>query len=97
MKTDFKMICLECRWHGLGWNVLKAPNPFDPEDEILGCPKCKEVNSMVAACDEFDCWEEGSCGTPTLKGYRWTCFRHIPTQNTLERADGALESEEGVI
>lgn len=75
-----KQVCSDykCNWHGTSEEVLMAPNPFDPSDEILGCPKCKQVNTVQVACDEPDCWEPVTMGTPTPTGYRQTCGRHRP-------------------
>ena len=67
-----------CGWTGLEKDVLSAPNPFDPEDDLTGCPECKGVNTIVPACDEPGCWEEVTCGAPTPSGYRQTCGKHRP-------------------
>ena len=77
-----KLICNErrCNWHGSDAEMLKATNPFDPEDEIVGCPECKSVDSLVLACDEPGCWEEVSCGAPVNGGYRQTCYKHMPKE-----------------
>jgi len=50
--------------------ALYAPNPFDPDDTLIGCPLCKSVSSLVQACDVRECWQEATCGTPTDDGYR---------------------------
>jgi hypothetical protein len=60
--------------------ILRAANPFDPEDDVCGCPRCKSVDSTVYACDEPGCWKDASCGTPTEAGYRSTCGAHRPDQ-----------------
>lgn len=75
-----KCVCsyYRCNWHGDSSEVLRAQNPFDATDEIEGCPKCKEIGSVVRACDEPDCWKEVTCGTPTPDGYRNTCGEHRP-------------------
>jgi len=31
-----------------------------------------------ARCDEPGCMEQANCGTPTAKGYRHTCSKHVP-------------------
>ena len=68
-----------CNWYGLADKILKAPNPFEEGETLYACPMCKEVGSVVTACDEPECWERATCGTPTEKGYRWTCGKHRPT------------------
>lgn len=75
-----KFFCSECPWHGLEKDVLRAPNPFakDDTEQMIGCPNCREPNTMKLACDEPDCWRAVSCGTPTPAGYRQTCGEHMP-------------------
>ena len=67
-----------CGWKGEDTELLHAPNPFDPEDELTGCPGCKDVSSVKTCCDEPGCWDWWSCGTPTPEGYRGTCDKHRP-------------------
>jgi hypothetical protein len=67
-----------CNWHGTSDEVLRAPHPFDPGEEVWGCPKCKSIDSLYLACDEPGCWKPVSCGTPTPTGYRSTCGQHRP-------------------
>lgn len=71
--TD-KWYCANCDWRGEKY--LIAENPFDPSENITGCPKCKEANSLEAACDEPECKQPATCGFPTDNGYRRTCFKH---------------------
>ena len=66
-----------CGWHGPRSEVLTAPSPFDPDDQLSVCPKCREADP-AAGCDEPGCDAEGSCGTPTPDGYRVTCSKHWP-------------------
>jgi hypothetical protein len=75
-----KQVCdgRHCDWHGTSDEVLRAKNPFDTEEEIWGCPKCKSIDSLYLACDEPGCWKMVSCGTPTPSGYRSTCGKHRP-------------------
>ena len=77
-----KVICTErrCNWRGTEKEVLTAPSPFDADDTINGCPKCKAIGTIVYACDEQGCWRETSSGTPTPTGYRSTCFEHRPKE-----------------
>lgn len=72
-----KWQCTECTWISAQQELLTAPNPFDPAQELCGCPKCKEVNCFRAICDEPGCTREVSCGWPTPSGgYRQTCSKH---------------------
>lgn len=75
-----KLLCKECQWRGSDAEVLRAPNPWDPTEIIIGCPKCNTLASFVLICDETDCPLAASCGTPVPDGgYRRTCFEHRPT------------------
>lgn len=77
-----------CGWRGTSDEVLKAPNPFDPDSTIWGCPRCKDVNVLWLACDEPDCWEMADCGTPTTSLYRNTCGKHVPKINLKKTTTG---------
>jgi hypothetical protein len=69
-----------CDWRGQDHEALRAPDPFNEGDELIACPKCREVSVLQVACDEPDCWEFVSCGTPTADGYRRTCHKHAPKE-----------------
>jgi len=71
-----KVACKECGWNGTSDEWLEATNPFDPEDEIIGCPECKEINTMKALCATDGCLNYATCGTQTTKGYKWLCGNH---------------------
>ena len=73
-------ICSECGQKTAESELLTAPNPFNPEDTICGCPKCLSAGEFVGACDEPGCNEESSMGTPTPTGYRHTCYKHRPKE-----------------
>lgn len=69
--------CNDCSWIGRQSALLVAPNPFDPTDNILGCPQCKAIGSFWEVCDEPCCKRQASCGFPTeTGGYRRTCGQH---------------------
>jgi len=70
-----------CGWKGMDSELLKAKNPFEPEDTVYACPECKELEgSYFSSCDEPACWRETTCGTPTANGYRRTCSEHMPKE-----------------
>lgn len=79
-KENRKVICngRKCNWKGLEKDILTVPNPFEPRDTINGCPSCKNVDTIIYACDEPGCWEAVACGTSTPQGYRSTCGEHQP-------------------
>lgn len=58
-------------------DMLRAPNPFDPEDEVTGCPRCKLIPQWEELCDEAGCLKAATCGFPVSPiGYRRTCAAH---------------------
>lgn len=67
-------------------DLLKAPNPFDTEEIINGCPRCKSVSKLDAICDEPDCEElnEYTCYTTNPSDewseYRNYCYEHIKSE-----------------
>lgn len=72
-----KCVCEECRWQGTMNQLLKAPNPFDADDQIVACPNCKTISSSVrVACMFAGCFEVATCGTPTSDGYQHLCGKH---------------------
>ena len=73
-----RVICDQCGWHGLWSEKLTATHPFDSRDVVVGCPRCKSVDSLLVACDEPGCWNETTMGTSTPQGYRMTCHEHNP-------------------
>lgn len=74
-----KFRCSECGCGVHEDGVLTAPNPFSEQPEtMMGCPDCREANTMRRACDETGCFKEAGCGTPIPNGYKWSCFEHRP-------------------
>ena len=76
-----KYTCEECGWNGTEGQVLRAPNPFaDDTETMIGCPDCREPNSMRRSCEHKDCWQAAGCGTKHSGGYAWTCYKHRPQE-----------------
>lgn len=75
-----KLVC-DCGWSGESSDLLSAPDPFEVGGTITACPNCKDICSLVVACDEPGCYQHASCGTPTENGYRNTCHDHRPVTN----------------
>jgi hypothetical protein len=71
-------LCKEC--NSIHVNPLYATNPFDKEDYIIGCPSCKEINTLEQACQYKGCTRLSTAGIPNIYGYRylWVCSEHIP-------------------
>ena len=70
-----KWLCRQCNWTGT--ELLRAPNPFEPEFDICGCPVCKDVADIVGACEVADCANESTIGAPTDDGYKRFCSKHF--------------------
>lgn len=74
-----KYQCKECNSQVLRGKMLVAKNPFNKEYKIYGCPYCFEVDKFETLCDEPNCSELATTGSPSKDGYRWTCYKHRPT------------------
>lgn len=46
--------------------------------KIVVDQKIEPLKRAVDLCDEPNCFDDASCGTPTKEKYRWTCFDHRP-------------------
>lgn len=84
MSDNQKVRCRSCGAHWASSALLIAPNPFDPDETVHGCPQCKAVEDLEVCCDHRECWQAASCGTPTATGYRRTCYEHRPEQEAPE-------------
>ena len=71
-----KWLCTECLEVSFG--RLEAQNPFDPEDTLCGCEKCKAAEKLIQACQHPGCEQPASGGYPGALGYRyaWLCYKH---------------------
>lgn len=58
--------------------MLVAQHPFDPDDQVHGCPQCRTIRNIYRACDRTGCHRAASSGTPDGHSYRWTCHTHHP-------------------
>ena len=71
-----KWTCEECGKECADGQVLRAPNPFKPDEEISGCPNCLEVESLAAACCVDGCGEPMAGGMLIDSEYVWLCQKH---------------------
>ena len=71
-----KFRCGECGAVHEQKELLTAPNPFDINDTISGCPSCRSACEFTQICDEPGCANGAGCGWPSDSGYRRTCFKH---------------------
>lgn len=82
-----KMVCDECNWHGTVQEMLVAPNPFEPDENIYACPNCKNINTLFRACDAPGCWKRSTCGTSLKNRYMITCGKHMPIRESVGAID----------
>lgn len=76
-RAERRYRCKECHDFFAESEVLKAPNPFAPADEIYGCPHCCEVENLALLCDFPGCSRYSSSGEPTPEGgYVHRCHEH---------------------
>mgnify|MGYP001188598977 CR=1 FL=1 len=69
--------CDRCQAVSLLPELLRAPSPFDPDDELIGCPACKRCEGFTALCETPDCEKPATCGGTFEDGvYRHTCGHH---------------------
>jgi hypothetical protein len=73
-----KWSCDECGSITEESELLSAPNPFKPDEPVLGCPVCKEIGQFTEVCDFEGCQKEATAGTPTADGYVRRCWAHSP-------------------
>lgn len=79
---DRQCKCLACGNIVLESEILTAQSPFDPDETLVACTKCKAVfgASVVSICDELGCNEPVTCGFPVsddaFGDYRTTCAKH---------------------
>lgn len=78
MKRTKLWRCAECQMIHQEDDLLTAPNPFDDECFLTGCPNCLSIDDFYEVCDEPGCDQDATCGFPTEDGYRRTCFEHSP-------------------
>ena len=82
-----KLKCSECGWKGDAKDILKAPSPFDPDDELYGCPKCKMANELITVCEHQGCWKEATNGGIVDGEYKRACFEHGWCNPSRDRKD----------
>src|SRR5580765_8425418 len=59
--------------------LLHAPSPLDPQEDLVGCPHCRQVSEgFDEMCDEPGCGLLATCGwKPKGELYRRTCGKHM--------------------
>ena len=90
--AEQKFKCKECGAIVAHDRVPEAVNPFNRHEMIFGCPECREVNSLIRACDVDGCNEVSSCvlrqDEITDTDYRFVCSFHCQKKNHNKKRDG---------
>jgi len=73
---ESRWYCEECREVSSDSEILKKKSPFNPDEEITGCPNCLCVNTLVGACDFTGCGLPSSAGAVFDNEYRRLCSHH---------------------
>lgn len=70
--------CKSCSWEGTDKDLLKAPSPFNPDDELTACPDCQAVEDFDEMCEIDGCDNYASCGWPSYsRRYVRSCGKHM--------------------
>lgn len=79
MNKKYKTECRLCGWRGSSERLLRAKSPFDQDDELVGCPECKQcAEGFDALCDIEGCNGFVAGGMPTKDGdYIFACYKHL--------------------
>lgn len=84
IEENNKWRCNNCSEITLASGHLKAQSPFNHDDVLVACPKCKQCDEgFTLLCDEDGCTKEAGRGWPTgddsdkWGGYRNTCGKHF--------------------
>ena len=52
-----KAVCKSCGWKGMWLDILRSPHPWDEDDILVGCPACKDVNTVYEVCGVGGCYD----------------------------------------
>jgi hypothetical protein len=76
-----KVECDTCGWRGTDEDILTSHNPFEPDEEIDGCPKCHCIDTLLTVCDAPGCVNTLYKGWPYQDGYSTKCVLHAPCED----------------
>ena len=75
--TSNRIKCVNCNSVFRDDELLIAPHPFLENEEICGCPFCREVEGFDLVCDAPGCQNTIAVGRTWPDGvYRNTCHQH---------------------
>jgi hypothetical protein len=86
-----RLECTICGAHTTSTQLLRAPNPFDRQLEITGCPVCRNVENFERLCDEPGCRFKCTAGEPTgdetdeWGGYKMSCSEHMYSKQKAKK------------
>ena len=80
MKDGTWWRCSDCNNVYKDKHILRSINPFHKAYNIFGCPNCFAIDKERKVCDEPNCQQVATCGSPVKDGYRQTCSEHLPSQ-----------------
>ena len=84
VKPDaIRWMCDSCDAIVANADLLHAANPFDREQEVLGCPKCKAVDDFRRVCGFDGCENAATGGTPYRGQYVQRCWKHNPANRNF--------------
>ncbi|WP_345985302.1 hypothetical protein WCX49_11915 [Sulfurimonas sp. HSL-1656] len=76
MERQNKYKCEECGHICEPVDILEAKHPFIDDEKVMGCPECREIDSLQKMCEVDGCNKVASCGTPASGGYLICCGEH---------------------
>lgn len=68
--------CYECDFVQGQDQLLRAPHPFLPDDEIVGCAECRIAGSLERLCEAQGCIASATLRLTVPGGYRSVCGWH---------------------
>lgn len=95
VEAEYRWKCRECGHVCASGDILSAPHPFRPEEELSGCPSCRSAESMIGACSSEGCPNEADMGCPNMFGFRyvWLCWDHSPQNPNAKPANVRAATE----
>lgn len=72
--------CVECDTVMNTGAIIQFPDPEEEGNSWAICPNCRSAESFERLCDEPECPNTASCGTPVQDERRYvhTCYEHRP-------------------
>ena len=70
--------CMNCGLISKSKEMLTATSPFDAEDTLTACPKCRSMDDFKEMCETAGCTNGATMGmrTDDKGGYMRLCYEH---------------------